>query len=282
MTRSQILFSTLAALTLTVTGTSAALFAKNSDPARTDASLTLFGGEAMQGGPVTVRKDIANFQDVPASDGFDGTANDYAYSLRAVGRWEVCMDAGFRTNCQIVDGEVASLGEYGGSISSARYLGPSTRPVVAAADTATQTAPASQASSGTSTASAAPWQPMYRVDLYGSDYRAITYSRPGNTWQTCKASCDADRKCKAWTYVEPGRTPYGECFLKSPVPQASVSECCISGVKGADSSGGRQGAAAIDLGLNRVANTAKRAAEDEVDRAVDRKVRGAVGRILGN
>ena len=275
MTRSKLLLSALAVLALVAGGTSAALLAQSSAPQR---SLTLYGGESLQGEAVTVSKDVASFQEVPASDGFDGTANDYAYSLRAVGRWEVCMDAGFQTDCQIVEGDVPSLGERGGSISSARYLGPS----AVAAATAPVAAPTGKAVAGQSAAAAPPWQPMYRVDLFGNDYREIAYSGPGNGWQTCKASCDADRKCKAWTYVEPGRTPYGECFLKSPVPQASTSECCISGVKGAESSRGRQGSAAISIGLGRVGNTAKRAAEDEVDKAVDRKVRGTLGRILGN
>lgn len=61
--------------------------------------------------------------------------------------------------------------------------------------------------------------------------------------------CDKDGQCKAFTYVKPGRTPYGECFLKNPVPEPSGSDCCISGVKGvgpasASAPAGARGAAA--------------------------------------
>lgn len=73
--------------------------------------------------------------------------------------------------------------------------------------------------------------PMYNTDLFGSDLREIIYDRPGSDWKTCKASCDGDRQCRAWTYVIPGRTEYGECFLKDAVPEPSESDCCISGIK---------------------------------------------------
>lgn len=277
MTRSKNLLAAIAATALVAVGASATLSAKSRDgcgarPA--DASLTLYNAEALQGAPVTVTRDVANLQSVTAREGFDGTANDYAYSLRSVGQWQVCMDAGYQTDCFIVDGEVATLGERGGSISSVRYIGPST-----GTTTVTATKPNGPASRPEESAD---WQPMYNVDLYGNDYRAIAYERPGSNWQSCKASCDADGACKAWTYVEPGRTPHGECFLKSPVPEASSSECCISGVKGAASAQGQRGAAAINLGLGRIGDTAKRAAEDEVNNAVDRKVRDALGRVLGN
>ncbi|MDZ3832247.1 MAG: PAN domain-containing protein [Sphingopyxis sp.] len=274
MTRSKLFLVALAAL---AAGGSATLLAKNSDP---QASLTLYNGENMMGEGVTVTRNVANFQSVPAQEGFDGTANDFAYSVRSVGRWQLCMDAGFKTDCITVDGELAALGERGGSISSARYIGPSKQPQTNASATPSP-APSSRPQA-LPQAQAAEWQPMYNVDLFGNDYREIVYDRPGNSWQSCKASCDGDRKCQAWTYVAPGRTPNGECFLKAPVPAASTSDCCISGVKGADSSRGRRGDAAINLGLGRVGDTAKRAAEDEVNNAVDRKVRGAVGRILGN
>jgi hypothetical protein len=101
--------------------------------------LTLFGTEGFSGAPVTLTRDVSNLQSVAAADGFDGTANDYARSLRAQGRWLVCMDAGFLTGCREVSGDVADLGEDGGSISSARYLGPAR---VAAATGGQTSAPA--------------------------------------------------------------------------------------------------------------------------------------------
>lgn len=75
------------------------------------------------------------------------------------------------------------------------------------------------------------WQTMHNTDLFGGDYREIVYDRPGSGWQQCMATCEADRQCKAFTYVVPGRQPHGECFLKAGVPEPATSECCVSGVK---------------------------------------------------
>ncbi|MBY8825159.1 PAN/Apple domain-containing protein [Sphingomonas colocasiae] len=87
------------------------------------------------------------------------------------------------------------------------------------------------------------WQTMHNTDLFGGDYREIVYDRPGSTWQQCMATCEADRQCKAFTYVLPGRQPHGECFLKGGVPEPSTSECCVSGVKTMSAaSGGTRGA----------------------------------------
>jgi hypothetical protein len=265
------------ALILAAGGLAAAPFlastiAAQNEPAR---SITLYNGENLQGAGVTLTRDVANLQSVPAAEGFDGTANDYAFSLKTEGRWEVCMDAGFERDCMVVDGEVASLGDRGGSISSVRYLGPSMNARAAAVSRAPQSSGAAYAA-----AAADGWQPMYNVDLFGNDYREITYKAPGSDWRTCKASCDGDKKCKAWTYVGPGRTEYGECFLKRPVPRASSDSCCISGIKGAASAGGASGDAAIERSLQRLGDTAGNAAESELNNAVDRKVRGLLGKIL--
>lgn len=244
----------------------AAAIGAQGDPA---GSITLYNGEDLTGTGVTITKSTPDLQAVAAAEGFDGTANDYAFSIRTEGRWQVCMDAGYRTSCMVVDGEMSSLGDRGGSISSVRYLGQSQRAAVAAP---MSPAPAPRADED--------WQPMYNVDLFGNDYREIVYTSAGNSWQTCKAACDGDRQCAAWTYVPPGRTDHGECFLKAPVPEPSQSECCISGIKGAPgtrSAGGRDEAVRP---LGRLGETAADAAEDELNQAVDRKVRGLLGELI--
>lgn len=186
-------------------------------------SLALFNNEGLEGTPVILHGDVVNLQDVPAAEGFDGTANDYAFSLKAEGSWLVCMDAGYASRCREVTGEVPSLGDDAGSISSARYLGPVDQPRRPAM-------PTREPGQGTPDAGAGE-PPMYNTDLFGSDLREIIYDRPGMDWKSCKASCDGDRQCKAWTYVIPGRTEHGECFLKESVPEPSESECCVSGIK---------------------------------------------------
>lgn len=263
-------------LALGIVGLSSIVGAGIAAQGRPQGSITLYNGEELGGTAVTITGDVPNLQSVPAAEGFDGTANDYAYSIRAEGRWQVCMDADFKTSCMVIEGEMASLGNNGGSISSVRYLGPgNSQAAASAASDAPQSGPVSVAKAEDD------WQPMYNVDLFGADYREIAYSRPGSNWKTCKATCDDDRQCQAWTYVAPGRTEFGECFLKAPVPEASESDCCVSGVKGGASAGGAAGDAAISRGLKRLGETAADAVEDEANRAVDRKVRDIFGRVIG-
>lgn len=188
--------------------------------------IILYGDTGFAGEMAELRGSVQNLQEIPAN-GFDGTANDFAFSIKAKGRWEVCMDADFATRCRVIDGNVADLGEDNGSISSIRYIGPSGPDGV----TARQATSAGQPAASASTMPPTNYTPLYNTDLFGNDIRAITYERPGSTWQMCKAECDADGTCEAWTYVMPGRTEHGECFLKSPVPEASESDCCVSGIK---------------------------------------------------
>lgn len=51
-------------------------------------------------------------------------ASNFAWSLTAVGSWEVCMDTGYRAGCRIVTGTITDLGTDGAAISSARKLVP--------------------------------------------------------------------------------------------------------------------------------------------------------------
>lgn len=65
----------------------------------------------------------------------------------------------------------------------------------------------------------------------GGDYRSFepAEARP----ELCQEACARDPECKAYTYVKPGvQGPGAVCWLKSAVPVASPSDCCVSGVKG--------------------------------------------------
>jgi len=49
--------------------------------------------------------------------------------------------------------------------------------------------------------------------------------------QACKAACEADSRCRAWTYVRPGyHGPNARCYLKERVRTPRRKPCCISGV----------------------------------------------------
>jgi len=70
----------------------------------------------------------------------------------------------------------------------------------------------------------------YSIDRFGGDYRSFdTPADPNGA--ACKAACDAENKCRAWSYVRPGYiAPSARCYLKDKVTRPRVRPCCISGV----------------------------------------------------
>ena len=51
--------------------------------------------------------------------------------------------------------------------------------------------------------------------------------------EECQSQCTRDQKCRSFTYVKPGvQGSLSRCYLKSGVPAAVPSNCCISGVSG--------------------------------------------------
>ncbi len=68
------------------------------------------------------------------------------------------------------------------------------------------------------------------TDRPGLDYYSFNLSHPNPA--LCRQTCDADDRCKAWTYVKPGiQGPTARCWLKHAVPRAYTNNCCVSGVK---------------------------------------------------
>ncbi len=70
----------------------------------------------------------------------------------------------------------------------------------------------------------------FAIDRGGGDYKSVELA-PDPTGLSCKAACEADNRCRAWTYLRPG---YGgseaRCFLKDKVKPPHHKPCCISGV----------------------------------------------------
>jgi PAN domain len=70
----------------------------------------------------------------------------------------------------------------------------------------------------------------YSIDRTGGDYRTVEVARDA-TGAPCKAACEADNRCRAWTYVRPGYAgPAARCSLKDKIPRPRPKPCCISGV----------------------------------------------------
>lgn len=70
----------------------------------------------------------------------------------------------------------------------------------------------------------------YAIDRLGGDYREAPMGADGSA-QTCRAACEADGRCRAWTFARPGYLgPSARCFLKSEIKPPRRKPCCISGV----------------------------------------------------
>ncbi|MCX7307373.1 MAG: PAN domain-containing protein [Afipia sp.] len=68
------------------------------------------------------------------------------------------------------------------------------------------------------------------IDRQGGDLRNIEVGTD-STGETCKAVCDADEKCRAWTYARPGYIgKSARCFLKDKVTPPRRKPGFISGV----------------------------------------------------
>ncbi|MCX6623186.1 MAG: DUF4412 domain-containing protein [Acidobacteria bacterium] len=99
------------------------------------------------------------------------------------------------------------------------------------------------------TSSSAPaWK--LNTNYPGGDYRTIDMATSDPT--ACKAACDRDRPCKAWTLQKPGEPGgMGYCWLKNTVPPATSEDCCISGLKGAGVSTAQSSRYKVELNTNR-------------------------------
>jgi hypothetical protein len=74
------------------------------------------------------------------------------------------------------------------------------------------------------------------VDRPGGDYSNFDVAKPapgtvGGPVDLCRMACEGDLRCKAWTFVREGvQGPSPRCWLKTAIPAARASQCCISGV----------------------------------------------------
>src|SRR5208282_2623058 len=70
----------------------------------------------------------------------------------------------------------------------------------------------------------------YSIDRYGGDYQSFE-TPPDPKGKACADACQAEPRCRAWTYRRPG---YGataaHCYLKETIKPPRHRPCCISGV----------------------------------------------------
>jgi hypothetical protein len=70
----------------------------------------------------------------------------------------------------------------------------------------------------------------FGVDRWGGDYRQ--FEVPAESMgKRCQSACEADERCRAWTYVRPGYVGSSAvCYLKDRITRPARKPCCISGV----------------------------------------------------
>jgi len=70
----------------------------------------------------------------------------------------------------------------------------------------------------------------FGIDRVGGDYREFDLpTDPAGAG--CNAACEADNKCRAFTYVRPGYIGVSaRCYLKNKITRPHHKPCCISGV----------------------------------------------------
>jgi hypothetical protein len=70
----------------------------------------------------------------------------------------------------------------------------------------------------------------YSIDRVGGDLRNFDIATDA-AGAACKAACDTENKCRAWTYVRPGYIgASARCYLKDRITPPRAKPCCISGV----------------------------------------------------
>jgi hypothetical protein len=72
----------------------------------------------------------------------------------------------------------------------------------------------------------------FGIDRTGGDYRNFD-TQPDPNGAACKSACDAEKNCRAWTYVRPGYlgpNSGARCYLKDHLRPPRRKPCCVSGV----------------------------------------------------
>lgn len=70
----------------------------------------------------------------------------------------------------------------------------------------------------------------FSTDRFGGDYRYFEVPNDA-VGEVCKAACEKDNRCRAWTYVRKGYISTApRCYLKDHIKRPRRKPCCISGV----------------------------------------------------
>jgi len=70
----------------------------------------------------------------------------------------------------------------------------------------------------------------FSIDRIGGDFRSFDVAADP-AGESCAKACQADNRCRAFTYVRPGYSgASARCYLKDRITRPRRKPCCISGV----------------------------------------------------
>jgi hypothetical protein len=213
-----------------------------------------------------------NFAKAPCSDSEGATTGFFCQPLSAKGKLVPACDV--KKPKDLASCQAQGATDYCGKRGYSRHLSYSTDGKGNLAELVCSRAPV------TAVAAVEEWQPMFDVNLMGYDRREFPLSRPDD-WQTCRAACDADGGCQAWTVSREARM----CYLKwdGNAELLSYNNCCITGTKGMASAGSavqQRSRPRTPEELKRLGRRVQGAAEDEVGRRAEDAVRRGIGDII--
>lgn len=82
---------------------------------------------------------------------------------------------------------------------------------------------------GAGLASAQVWQPKPGVDIVGNDYRSFSTAR--EDWKSCKAACEGDAECRAWSLFSPPGGSASYCWIKNLADEQRADPNAVSGLR---------------------------------------------------
>jgi hypothetical protein len=159
-----------------------------------------------------------------AQTGFDRPGGDYARFTVQSGDPEVCSARCDRdARCRAWTFSYPGTAALGGSNLATCWLKNQVKPLV-------ENRCCASGVKGAALLETRPGPVENSIDRIGGDYRNFDMA-PDAAGAACKAACESENRCRAWTYVRPGYIgSSARCFLKDKLKPPRRKPCCISGV----------------------------------------------------